>query len=77
MLSTSGIGSYLFMRAWTLLFPGHYPTEADMMDGVDYMDYGGIFWLFMAIFALSWVGFYFFQSKGPHQKELTEWDKSD
>ena len=27
MITTSGIGSYLFMRAWTYFFPGHYPSE--------------------------------------------------
>merc|ERR1712156_522520 len=58
MLSTSGVGSYLFMRSWTLFFPGHYPSESDMMDGGDSMDYDGIFWLFIGVFAVSWVGSY-------------------
>ena len=28
MVLTSIVGSYLFMRAWTLFFPGHYPSES-------------------------------------------------
>ena len=26
-VSTSLIGSYLFMRSWTMFFPGSYPSE--------------------------------------------------
>ena len=75
ILSTSGIGSYLFMRSWTLFFPGHYPTEAEMMDGYD-NSYDGIFWLFIGIFAVSWVGSYIFQTKFTHHhEELDEWEK--
>ena len=76
MLSTSGVGSYLFMRSWTLFFPGHYPSESDMMDGGDSMDYDGIFWLFIGVFAVSWVGSYIFQAKFTHyHEELEEWEK--
>ena len=76
MLSTSGVGSYLFMRSWTLFFPGHYPSESDMMDGGDSADYDGIFWLFIGIFAVSWVGSYIFQAKFTHHhEELDEWEK--
>ena len=76
MLSTSGVGSYLFMRSWTLFFPGHYPSESDMMDGGDSMNYDGIFWLFIGVFAVSWVGSYIFQAKFTHHhEELDEWEK--
>lgn len=27
LVGTSLVGSYMFMRAWTLFFPGHYPSE--------------------------------------------------
>ena len=50
MVSTSGIGSYLFMRSWTLFFPGHYPSEAELMDGSNDFEYDGIFWVFVALF---------------------------
>ena len=29
--STALIGSYLFMRSWTLFFPGDYPSEAELV----------------------------------------------
>ena len=32
LLATSLVGSYLFMRSWTLFFPGHWPSEAELMD---------------------------------------------
>ena len=28
MIATSLVGSYLFMRSWTLFFPGNYPSES-------------------------------------------------
>ena len=31
--STSFVGAYLFTRAWTLIFPGHWPSEAELMEG--------------------------------------------
>ena len=54
MVSTSGIGSYLFMRSWTLFFPGHYPSEAELMDGTSDFEYDGIFWVFIALFVILW-----------------------
>merc|ERR1719510_267812 len=44
LLSTSMVGSYLFMRAWTLFFPGHFPSEAEIMNNTNTMDYDAIFW---------------------------------
>ena len=32
MLSTALVGSYLFMRSWTLFFPGNYPSEQELID---------------------------------------------
>jgi len=54
MVSTSGIGSYLFMRSWTLFFPGHYPSETELMDGNSDFDYDGIFWVFIGLFVVCW-----------------------
>lgn len=34
MTLTSLVGSYLFMRAWTLFFPGYYPTETQIVSAV-------------------------------------------
>ena len=75
ILSTSMVGSYLFMRSWTLFFPGHWPNESDMMDG-GVSDYDGIFWLFVGVFAVSWIGSFIFQTKFTHHHdELDEWEK--
>jgi len=32
LISTAFVGSYLFMRSWTLFFPGHYPSESQLMN---------------------------------------------
>ena len=54
MIATSGIGSYLFMRSWTIFYPGHYPNEADLMEeNYDY-EYDSIFWVFIAVFVVCW-----------------------
>jgi len=54
MVATSGIGSYLFMRSWTLFYPGHYPSEADLMDNTNDYEYDNIFWVFVGVFVVCW-----------------------
>ena len=54
MVSTAGVGSYLFMRSWTLFFPGHYPSEAELMSYSDFDAYDSYFWVFIAVFAICW-----------------------
>jgi len=54
MVATSGIGSYLFMRSWTLFYPGHYPSEADLWDENNTYEYDNIFWVFVAVFVVCW-----------------------
>merc|ERR1719183_3067721 len=49
MVSTSGIGSYLFMRSWTLFFPGHYPSEAELVDDYSSLELDYVFWIFIAV----------------------------
>jgi len=48
LISTSFVGSYLFTLAWTLFFPGHWPTAADIMEGDTHVD--AIFWVFLSVF---------------------------
>lgn len=33
MICTAFAGSYLFMRSWTLFFPGNWPSESEIMSG--------------------------------------------
>ena len=54
MVATSGIGSYLFMRSWTLFYPGHYPNESDLWDDNNDYEYDSIFWVFVAVFLVCW-----------------------
>ena len=75
MVSTSFIGSYLFMRSWTLFFPGHYPNEIELMEGTSDFDYDGIFWVFVALFAICWpLSFYHQRRYTKHHAELEEYD---
>ena len=60
MTCTALVGSYLFMRAWTLFFPGYYPSESQIVsaaghkhDGQDDFQMTGMFWLFIAIFVAA------------------------
>lgn len=51
LLSTSLIGSYLFMRAWTIFFPKHYPSETDIFSQENMnLEVDPIFWVFMGVF---------------------------
>ena len=54
---TSLVGSYLFMRAWTLFFPGIYPSESKIVSSASSDTQGsfemtGMFW----VFVLLWIG---------------------
>ena len=51
MTGTSLVGSYMFMRSWTLFFPGHYPSEDELVsDDFDELETDNIFWVFVAMF---------------------------
>ena len=63
LLSTSMVGSYMFMRAWTLFFPGNYPSEAELIDETSELDLNAIFWVFIGVFVLSFIGSAIFQTK--------------
>ena len=62
LLSTSMVGSYLFMRSWTLFFPGHYPSEAELIDGSG-LEPDAAFWGFISIFVVSFILSGVFQCK--------------
>ena len=59
LLSTSMIGAYLFMRSWTLFFPGHYPSESEMIEGDVESDLtaDACFWVFLGVFWTCFMGF--------------------
>ena len=55
-ITTAFVGSYLFMRSWTMFFPGHYPSEAELVKkGDEPLDISGIFWLFVGIFIVTFT----------------------
>merc|ERR1712165_376591 len=60
LLSTSMVGSYLFMRAWTLFFPGHWPSEAELIDGTE-LEPDAEFWVFFGVFIAGFIGCATFQ----------------
>jgi len=63
LLGTSFIGSYLFMRAWTLFFPGHYPSESEIMSNPEELELDSIFWVFVGVFAFCFLTSACVQSK--------------
>ena len=73
MIYTSIVGSYLFMRSWTLFFPGNYPSEVELINsqGQAALDMGPIFWMYVAIFLL-FNGISLMYQKKFHQKELND-----
>jgi len=71
ILSTALIGSYLFMRSWTLFFPGHWPSEAQLMDPAN-LELDSTFWIFFSIFAVGFIGSAFYQKN--YQKEHEDLD---
>ena len=75
ILFTSLIGSYMFMRSWTLFFPGHWPSEAQLMDPTN-LEIGASFWIFFGIFVASFIFSLFFQ-KNYHEDDSDAYDKED
>lgn len=65
IIATSMVGSYLFMRSWTLFFPGHYPSESELVSskGEDYLEMDSIFWVFIGLFAVSFAFSLVYQCK--------------
>jgi len=58
LVSTALIGSYLFMRSWTLFFAGHYPSEAEIADADIEEDLAvdPVFWIFIGVFVTCFLG---------------------
>ena len=72
LVSTALIGSYLFMRSWTMFFPGHYPSESAIADGAVeeeelYVD--PVFWAFIGVFLACLLGSTCFQYQRGHDHE--------
>jgi len=63
---TAFVGSYLFMRSWTMFFPGNYPSEAEIIGGEFELESVGIFWTYFTVLALSFLGSVVFQLKRTH-----------
>ena len=77
LLSTSLVGSYLFMRAWTLFFPGHYPSESQLIDETSTLEFDAIFWVFVAVFGVCFAGSVVFQCKYDETDEdLDSYEKA-
>ena len=74
---TAFVGSYLFMRSWTMFFPGNYPSEAEIIGGDFEIESVGIFWIYIAVLAVSFIGSAFFQVKRAHHihSELDNYKK--
>lgn len=62
LTSTAMVGSYLFMRSWTLFIPGHFPTESDIMDG-GHIDKDDTFWAFITLFVAGFIFSIIFQRR--------------
>ena len=76
LLTTSFVGSYLFMRAWTLFFPGHYPSESELMNNPEDLDVDSIFWVFVGVLAVCFLGSACYQSKRGQVHEDLDYVKA-
>ena len=79
LFSTALIGSYLFMRAWTMFFPEHYPSEADIFseEAMD-LEVDPIFWVFIGVFLASFVGSASYQyGQGHDNDDVYDYHKQD
>ena len=69
MTLTSIVGSYLFMRAWTLFYPGHYPNESQIVSpasldkDADLFEMTYMFWVFVSVFLVCFAFSMTFQAK--------------
>ena len=56
-VSTALVGSYLFMRSWTLFFPGSYPSEEALIEsrGQEALEMDALFWMYVGIFIASFI----------------------
>ena len=65
MTCTSLVGSYLFMRSWTLFFPGSYPSEEALIasKGQEALEMDGLFWMYVGIFVVTFMVSLTFQCK--------------
>ena len=65
MVATSLAGSYLFMRSWTLFFPGNYPSESELVASKeeDVLEMSAMFWAYIGIFFVSFACSLTFQCK--------------
>ena len=55
LTATSFTGAYLFTRAWTLFFPGHWPSESQIMNDITNVETDGIFWVFLGLFIVTFI----------------------
>ena len=75
LVCTSLIGSYLFMRSWTLFFPGSYPSEEALIEskGEAALEMDALFWMYVGIFIFSFIVSLTYQCKyQKHDDELEE-----
>lgn len=80
LLSTSLIGSYMFMRAWTLFFPGHYPSEQELISDYATLEYDWQFWVLISTFFVCFIGTACYQKQqGDEHEDLDDdnFSKSD
>lgn len=69
LTSTSMVGSYLFMRSWTLFFPGNYPNETELANDTTELELSGTFWIFIAVFLVGFAGSVAFQCRWAQTHE--------
>lgn len=76
LVCTAFTGSYLFMRSWTLFFPGNWPSEAEIMQEDFTLETGAVFWVFFGVFVAGFIGSMVYQSKyASKHEDLDEYDR--
>ena len=72
VLATSLVGSYIFMRGLTLVFAEGYPSEAEIYENLkdgNPVEFDWHFWLYLAIFAASFIMTTTFQFSSVEEHE--------
>ena len=79
VFSTALVGSYFFMRSWTLFFPGNWPSEAELIKNQDAssLDMSGLFWLYVSIFLATFTLSLWYQcTRGVKNDAVDVYEKS-
>jgi len=75
LIGTSFCGSYMFVRAWTLIFPGNWPSDAEIVSGD--VEINSLFWVFFSLVAFFFVLSLVWQKKHQEHDDLKDYTRKE